>query len=146
VLLKRCVSDNDDVVRDRATMYLELLEDTANAVAVCAELPKKVPLRSLEYSIQEYLQDDDAVAAAPFDIDLNYIELADDEATRAAEAEAVRLAAHIFVSDVFKVLSTCLRGGLAINDVINVHTCKFMLTHTHLASHIIIIITLSGGH
>mmetsp|Transcript_9303 Transcript_9303/g.16001 ORF Transcript_9303/g.16001 Transcript_9303/m.16001 type:complete len:900 (+) Transcript_9303:128-2827(+) len=54
VLLNRCLNDNDDEVRDRATLYLNILQNGAPPATklLTPELP--VPLGSLEVSLRDY--------------------------------------------------------------------------------------------
>ena len=54
ILLNRTLSDNDDEVRDRATMYLKLLKDDDKPPAVLKS--KNVSLAGFEQSLQEYLK------------------------------------------------------------------------------------------
>ncbi|EFJ08461.1 hypothetical protein SELMODRAFT_185391 [Selaginella moellendorffii] len=66
ILLRRCVYDNDDEVRDRATMYLTALEgDQAEREEAKHSLfdPLKIPLANLEASLQSY-----DPSESPFDI------------------------------------------------------------------------------
>eukprot|EP00276_Gloeochaete_wittrockiana_P011671 CAMPEP_0184373074 /NCGR_PEP_ID=MMETSP1089-20130417/164288_1 /TAXON_ID=38269 ORGANISM="Gloeochaete wittrockiana, Strain SAG46.84" /NCGR_SAMPLE_ID=MMETSP1089 /ASSEMBLY_ACC=CAM_ASM_000445 /LENGTH=897 /DNA_ID=CAMNT_0026715973 /DNA_START=26 /DNA_END=2719 /DNA_ORIENTATION=+ len=65
VLLKRCLQDNDDEVRDRSTLYLNILEQlSAPAVALMSEeLP--VPASSLEVALADYRT---SVGRTPFNI------------------------------------------------------------------------------
>uniref|UniRef100_A0A6A7FYD8 Coatomer subunit gamma n=2 Tax=Hirondellea gigas TaxID=1518452 RepID=A0A6A7FYD8_9CRUS len=55
ILLRRCLSDNDDEVRDRATYYLQLVAD-GHSDYLNADID--VRLADLEYSVQLYLQND----------------------------------------------------------------------------------------
>lgn len=67
VLLKRCLYDNDDEVRDRATFYLSVLEtkdaDLSNRLVTDAEL--RIPMANLESALQDYLR---SPSTTPFDI------------------------------------------------------------------------------
>ncbi|KAL0356718.1 UNVERIFIED_CONTAM: Coatomer subunit gamma-2, partial [Sesamum calycinum] len=70
VLLRRCVFDNDDEVRDRATLYLNTLGD--GSVAETDEDVKEflfgsldIPLTNMETSLKNYIQDP---TEEPFDI------------------------------------------------------------------------------
>eukprot|EP01103_Thecamoeba_quadrilineata_P017419 TRINITY_DN6175_c0_g1_i1.p1 TRINITY_DN6175_c0_g1~~TRINITY_DN6175_c0_g1_i1.p1 ORF type:complete len:882 (-),score=147.91 TRINITY_DN6175_c0_g1_i1:27-2672(-) len=66
ILLRRCLTDGDDEVRDRATLYFRLIEkdlDFAKDVVLNAGL--KVPLENLEQSLIEYRNNPTKI---PFDI------------------------------------------------------------------------------
>eukprot|EP00741_Cyanophora_paradoxa_P012774 tig00020629_g12339.t1 len=55
ILLRRCLHDNDDEVRDRATLYLSVLnnrEAPAAGALMADELP--VPINSLEVALRDY--------------------------------------------------------------------------------------------
>jgi len=47
VLLKRCLHDNDDEVRDRATFHLRMLEEDSTNVSQFLDSPFVVPLENL---------------------------------------------------------------------------------------------------
>jgi hypothetical protein len=59
ILLRRCLYDNDDEVRDRATLYLNLLGDGQETVKEEAQGfifgDLGVPLANLEASLQDYV-------------------------------------------------------------------------------------------
>jgi len=56
VLLKRCVNDNDDEVRDRAIFYLNILQgDLEEAKIVCCQEPQ-YNLADLDYSVGVYIE------------------------------------------------------------------------------------------
>eukprot|EP01121_Diplochlamys_sp_Union-15-3_P013035 TRINITY_DN3990_c0_g1_i2.p1 TRINITY_DN3990_c0_g1~~TRINITY_DN3990_c0_g1_i2.p1 ORF type:complete len:700 (+),score=124.59 TRINITY_DN3990_c0_g1_i2:312-2102(+) len=65
VLLTRCLQDNDDEVRDRATFYLRMLENDLELASkmMIEDLP--IPLYNLELSLRQYL---DNPIERPFDI------------------------------------------------------------------------------
>ncbi|MCO5593640.1 hypothetical protein L7F22_047655 [Adiantum nelumboides] len=69
VLLRRCLSDNDDEVRDRATLYLSALEEGSHPEDQTFNADKfvfgtlDVPLANLEASLQTY-----EASEVPFDI------------------------------------------------------------------------------
>ncbi|CAK9858868.1 unnamed protein product [Sphagnum jensenii] len=67
ILLRRCLYDNDDEVRDRATLYLNLLGDGQETVQEEAQGfifgDLGVPLANLEASLQDY-----EASERPFDI------------------------------------------------------------------------------
>jgi len=65
ILLKRCLYDNDDEVRDRATFYLNILQSEKPALHSLILEDFKVPIVNLEKSLQEYQK---SSAAASFDI------------------------------------------------------------------------------
>eukprot|EP01112_Ceratiomyxa_fruticulosa_P000143 TRINITY_DN10163_c0_g1_i1.p1 TRINITY_DN10163_c0_g1~~TRINITY_DN10163_c0_g1_i1.p1 ORF type:complete len:464 (-),score=84.26 TRINITY_DN10163_c0_g1_i1:462-1853(-) len=66
VLLRRCLYDTDDEVRDRAAFYLKALESPDPELTSRLILEDfKVPLTNLEISVQEYLA---APSEAPFDL------------------------------------------------------------------------------
>ncbi|XP_024367632.1 coatomer subunit gamma-2 [Physcomitrium patens] len=74
ILLRRCLYDNDDEVRDRATLYLSLLSDELEAAQDEAKAflfqDLDVPLENLEKSLQSYEPTDRAfdLAAVPRDV------------------------------------------------------------------------------
>jgi len=64
VLLQRCLHDNDDEVRDRATFFVALLQSLVNGSKGIGGLdaqtmlqPLAVPLVALETSVKSYMQD-----------------------------------------------------------------------------------------
>ncbi|KAL3843464.1 hypothetical protein ACJIZ3_000867 [Penstemon smallii] len=70
VLLRRCLFDNDDEVRDRATLYLNTLGDgsvaeTDKEVKEFLFGPLDIPLTNMETSLKNYIQDP---LEEPFDI------------------------------------------------------------------------------
>ncbi|KAL0348405.1 UNVERIFIED_CONTAM: Coatomer subunit gamma-2 [Sesamum angustifolium] len=70
VLLRRCLFDNDDEVRDRATLYLNTLGDgsvteTDKAVKEFLFGSLDIPLTNIETSLKNYLRDP---AEEPFDL------------------------------------------------------------------------------
>ncbi|KYQ91694.1 adaptin N-terminal domain-containing protein [Tieghemostelium lacteum] len=67
ILLKRCLLDEDDEVRDRATLYLSLFKEDNKRVlerVLIDDLP--VPTQNLQRSLEAYLAQDDTTD--PFDI------------------------------------------------------------------------------
>lgn len=80
VLLRRCMTDNDDEVRDRAAHYLTLLEDGPsavgrNVVSLICHRPA-INLADFEYSLQAYIQEPQDHA---FNIKTDLIKAAEDE-------------------------------------------------------------------
>lgn len=77
VLLKRCLSDNDDEVRDRAIFYVDVLQNNAAAKTVlCSSAP--LPYRNLEYSLQVYLEQPPAASdPQPFSLGKHMLEVED---------------------------------------------------------------------
>ncbi|KAL6531839.1 hypothetical protein OROMI_028202 [Orobanche minor] len=70
ILLRRCLFDNDDEVRDRATLYLNTLGDgsvaeTAKDVKEFLFGPLDIPLTNIETSLKNYIQNP---TEEPFDI------------------------------------------------------------------------------
>ncbi|XP_047320130.1 coatomer subunit gamma-2-like [Impatiens glandulifera] len=71
VLLRRCLFDSDDEVRDRATLYLNMLSANDEAVETDKEVKEflfgslDIPLGNLESSLKNYIQE---VSEEPFDI------------------------------------------------------------------------------
>lgn len=67
VLLKRCVHDNDDEVRDRATFYLQVLEgqDKDQSVKLVTDVELNLPLGNLETALHEHMKHP---SATPFDV------------------------------------------------------------------------------
>jgi len=55
ILIRRCLKDNDDEVRDRATYYLALLQQEKEYQQKNANIELPVPLVNLEKGIQSYL-------------------------------------------------------------------------------------------
>jgi coatomer protein complex subunit gamma len=74
VLLKRCIADSDDEVRDRATFYTTLLEKLP-AAAVSKYMLNAPPVSAvaLERALTTYVQ---TPSAAPFDLRLVPLEAA----------------------------------------------------------------------
>ncbi|KAL7206687.1 hypothetical protein ACSBR2_019409 [Camellia fascicularis] len=72
VLLRRCLFDSDDEVRDRATLYLNMLEVDGAIVETDKDVKNflfgslDVPLANLEMSLKNYVQEP---SEEPFDID-----------------------------------------------------------------------------
>lgn len=69
VLLKRCLNDNDDEVRDRAVLYISLLQSKPKLATVLLTEEKVVEtgmLCDLENSLQRYLDTPSAVQQQPF--------------------------------------------------------------------------------
>ncbi len=70
VLLRRCVEDNDDEVRDRAASYLRTLEaasdDAARSARIAASLPTSAT--ALEAKLLAYVRDGAAVANGRFNL------------------------------------------------------------------------------
>ncbi|KAG0595341.1 hypothetical protein M758_UG158900 [Ceratodon purpureus] len=65
VLLRRCLYDNDDEVRDRATLYLSVLTDEPSSIKENALFQGlDVPLENLEASLQAY-----EPSERPFDLE-----------------------------------------------------------------------------
>lgn len=95
ILLRRCVHDEDDEVRDRATLYLALLTDQG----VPQDLSLSVlsgdigrPLDNLENALQAYLKEGQA-AKGPFS--LSSVSNVSQEAAVAQQRAAQRAAAEI---------------------------------------------------
>jgi len=68
VLLKRCLHDNDDEVRDRAAFYLNVLElkdDTSPSNKLVTDVELDIPIANLEIALQDYLR---SPSTTPFDI------------------------------------------------------------------------------
>eukprot|EP00887_Chlorella_sp_A99_P007682 scaffold20.g7682.t1 len=65
VLLKRALYDNDDEVRDRATLYLHQLAAAGDGPAA-VDSDWRIPAKSLEAALDAYLESGDT--AAPFDL------------------------------------------------------------------------------
>jgi len=70
VLLQRCLFDNDDEVRDRATYYLSLLKVGDKGIEIGAQqgVGGGVPLVNLESALLSYLSNIKESADQPFDI------------------------------------------------------------------------------
>ncbi|CAG8677291.1 79_t:CDS:10, partial [Acaulospora morrowiae] len=66
VLLTRCLDDNDDEVRDRATLYLKLLDDEENAEKYVKD-DSTYSLAALEKQLVQYVSDPEA-SEKPFDL------------------------------------------------------------------------------
>lgn len=75
VLLKRCLNDNDDEVRDRAIFYLNLLDSEVNkhrCKALLFHNPLDAfPLATLELSLQVYMEN---VSEEPFNLTKHIVE------------------------------------------------------------------------
>lgn len=56
ILLQRCLHDNDDEVRDRATFFLNILERDQELAQQLISDGLPVPLENLEYCLKEYQQ------------------------------------------------------------------------------------------
>jgi len=93
VLLQRCLHDNDDEVRDRATFFVAMLQSLARGEGGIGGLdPKKmllplaVPLDALEASAKAYLQNpsDEAFSIANVTVDPEMLK----KSRKAAEASA----------------------------------------------------------
>lgn len=71
ILLKRCLFDNDDEVRDRATLYLNTLGGDGSVVETKGEVKEflfgsfDIPFSNMETSLKNYIQDP---SEEPFDI------------------------------------------------------------------------------
>ncbi|XP_047320129.1 coatomer subunit gamma-2 [Impatiens glandulifera] len=71
ILLRRCLFDSDDEVRDRATLYLNMLDGIEEAVETDDDVKEflfgslDVPLGNLESSLKNYIQE---TSDEPFDI------------------------------------------------------------------------------
>lgn len=65
VLLKRCLNDTDDEVRDRATLYVHALEKAPLDALSIIEPEFKIPWINLESSLQQYQKNP---STQPFDI------------------------------------------------------------------------------
>jgi coatomer protein complex subunit gamma len=67
VLLRRCLHDNDDEVRDRATFYLSILEskDAQYGAKLITDVDLGLPLANLEAALQDYVKNP---SATPFDV------------------------------------------------------------------------------
>ncbi|CAG8661732.1 20790_t:CDS:10, partial [Racocetra persica] len=66
VLLSRCLDDNDDEVRDRATLYLKLLDDEDNAEKYLKD-DSTYSLAALERQLVQYVSNPES-AENPFDL------------------------------------------------------------------------------
>lgn len=97
-LLRRCLHDSDDEVRDRATLYLALLDQRAQHSDDDAEAqrarrvldPLDVPLENLEAALVGYL---DAPAQTPFTLSAVPRELPKTRAPAAADGSAGKTSA-----------------------------------------------------
>eukprot|EP01083_Nonionella_stella_P086229 239417_1 len=58
ILLRRCLNDNDDEVRDRATYFLSILEEGTDTAAEILSAELGVNFTDLEYSLELYLEGD----------------------------------------------------------------------------------------
>lgn len=67
VLLKRCLYDDNDEVRDRATFYLTVLEakDASLSGRLVTDVELPIPVANLESALQDYLR---SPSTTPFDI------------------------------------------------------------------------------
>jgi len=65
ILLKRCLYDNDDEVRDRATFYLNVLDKQMDIASKLLTGDFKVPIVNLEQSLQDYQKNP---SLTPFDL------------------------------------------------------------------------------
>jgi coatomer protein complex subunit gamma len=83
VLLRRCVEDNDDEVRDRAACYLRTLEapsdDAARSQRIAAALPTNAT--ALEAKLLAYVRDAGAVAGGRFNLAAALEEIKSEAAT-----------------------------------------------------------------
>ncbi|CAJ0766597.1 4433_t:CDS:2, partial [Entrophospora sp. SA101] len=66
VLLTRCLDDNDDEVRDRATLYLKLMEDESGAEKYVKD-DSTYSLAALERQLVQYVSNPES-AEKPFDL------------------------------------------------------------------------------
>ncbi|CAG8445268.1 14718_t:CDS:10 [Funneliformis caledonium] len=66
VLLTRCLDDNDDEVRDRATLYLKLMDDEESAEKYVKD-DSTYSLAALERQLVQYVSNQDA-SEKPFDL------------------------------------------------------------------------------
>ncbi|CAG8496755.1 5008_t:CDS:10 [Ambispora leptoticha] len=106
VLLTRCLDDNDDEVRDRATLYLKLLEDETSAEKYVKD-DSTYSLSALEKQLVQYVSTSEATEK-PFDLS------AIPKITKAqAEAENTR-ARNIDHNTTSQTL-----GGVSATNVIN---------------------------
>ncbi|WFD24110.1 coatomer subunit gamma [Malassezia equina] len=87
ILLRRCLEDVDDEVRDRATLALRTLEPTTLPLALEEDVPN---LKLLEESLQSYIVTAES-APAPFDYD-SVPRTAEEPSEEAAEAAAASAA------------------------------------------------------
>lgn len=80
VLLKRCLYDNDDEVRDRATFYLNVLEakDAGLSNRLVTDVELAIPIANLEIALQDYLR---SPSTTPFDITTVSVEVPETETT-----------------------------------------------------------------
>lgn len=85
VLLRRCLQDNDDEVRDRATFYLNVLEakddNLSNRLVTDVEL--LIPIANLENALQDYLR---SPSTTPFDITTVPTDIPPEATVKAKEA------------------------------------------------------------
>lgn len=100
-LLLRCLYDNDDEVRDRATLYCKLLQKMdasegggeggevfgLSAQALCLQ-PLPVPLLALEHALGEYLANPSAQPFSVFDVTMSAEMLAAER--KAAQSQAAK--------------------------------------------------------
>lgn len=76
VLLRRCLTDNDDEVRDRVVYYLNLLEGDKKYLESSLREEIPVSLRQLEFSLNAYLKQQQKT---PFNIKKHIVDLPPEE-------------------------------------------------------------------
>lgn len=90
-LMKRCLSDNDDEVRDRAVFYLNLIDKESEFYTAPAQASSllannfEASLVDLEFSLQVYLQQGENADA--FSLSKHMLQVASDDADKQAEEE-----------------------------------------------------------
>lgn len=92
VLLQRVVNDNDDEVRDRVVLSLDLLvnkREVASEVYTSSNAGLDVPLKQLEGSLQIYVEGGEGGAPQPFNLQSDLVEI-DNDAFDAYDVTAVR--------------------------------------------------------
>ncbi|GAQ90422.1 coatomer gamma subunit [Klebsormidium nitens] len=98
VLLRRCLHDNDDEVRDRATLYLQVLGDTKDiapdgAAAFLSET-LNVPLANLEASLKAYEPSEKPFNIAAVSKEAKPLTIAEKKKEKKAQREAAATGAH----------------------------------------------------
>jgi coatomer protein complex subunit gamma len=78
VLLKRCLADNDDEVRDRAVFYLNMFNSERSTQQLLSQSIRLPNLHLLEVSLQNYLSKQQA-ALEPFDLDKHLVKLSEEQ-------------------------------------------------------------------
>ena len=96
VLLNRCLTDNDDEVRDRAVFYVNLLTKETQLARQLVNSKQQTPLFQMQQSLLAFLQRPGAAAAAPFSLHKDLVDVGEDPESaeeRAAAASAAPSAA-----------------------------------------------------